>query len=32
MLDLHLRGKREFGLPLFLLMSILLFLDRRGRA
>jgi asparagine synthase (glutamine-hydrolysing) len=32
LLDLHLRGKRDLGLPLFLLMSILLFLDRRGRA
>jgi asparagine synthase (glutamine-hydrolysing) len=29
LLDLHLRGKRDLGLPLFLLMSILLFLDRR---
>jgi asparagine synthase (glutamine-hydrolysing) len=29
MLDLHLRGKRDLGLPLFLLMSILLFLERR---
>jgi asparagine synthase (glutamine-hydrolysing) len=32
MLDLHLRGERDLGFPLFLLMSILLFLDRRGRA
>jgi asparagine synthase (glutamine-hydrolysing) len=30
MLDLHLRGKQDYGLPLFNLISILLFLDRRG--
>jgi len=32
MVDLHLRGRRDLGLPLFLLTSILLFLERRGRA
>ena len=32
MLDAHLAGRRDFGLPLFLVVSVLLFLEGRARA